>query len=61
MGSINLYKLDDNKVPEFLRELGKYESRPPKSQKVLIDGEEKEYEFQLFIYESQEKKAVSWN
>lgn len=61
MGSINLYKLDDNKVSEFLRELGKYESRSPKSQKVLIDGEEKEYEFQLFIYESQEKKAVSWN
>ena len=61
MGSINLYKLDDNKVPDFLRELGKYESRPPKNQKVLIDGEEKEYEFQLFIYESQEKKAVAWN
>lgn len=61
MGSINLYKIDNAKLPDFLRELGKYEERDARQQKVIIGDNSKTYEFQLYISEPQGKRTVPWN
>ena len=45
MGSINLYKIDNAKIPDFLRELGKYEERDARQQEVVIGDTSKTYEF----------------
>lgn len=36
MGSINLYKIDNAKLPDFLRELGKYEERDARQQETIF-------------------------
>lgn len=61
MGSINLYKIDNAKIPDFLRELGKYEERDARQQEVVIGDISKTYEFQLYISDSQGKRTVPWN
>lgn len=61
MGSINLYKIDNEKVSDFLTEVGRYNVRDTKYSEFVIDSKKMLYEFQLFIADSQTKKPVSWN
>lgn len=62
MVQINVYKIDENKVDEFLREISKkFELRKTIIKKRDINGIEGEVGLSLYICNIEDEKSIKWN